>query len=80
VAGCLLGFARSLGEFGATIMVAGNIEGRTQTIPLAIYSWVQRPDGVNQSVWLVVFSILISCVALSVSQWLDKKEAYRDLR
>ncbi len=38
IAGCVLGFARSLGEFGATIMVAGNIEGQTRTIPLAIYT------------------------------------------
>ncbi len=45
LAGCVLAFARSLGEFGATIMVAGNIVGQTQTIPLAIYSDSNRPGA-----------------------------------
>ena len=47
IAGSVLGFARSLGEFGATIMIAGNIEGQTQTIPLAIYSLAGQPGGVD---------------------------------
>ena len=46
--GCVLGFARSLGEFGATIMVAGNIEGQTRTIPLAIYSLTGQPGGMER--------------------------------
>ena len=45
IAGFMLAFARGLGEFGATIMVAGNIEGKTRTIPLAIYTLANTPDG-----------------------------------
>ena len=44
IAGFMLAFARSLGEFGATIMVAGNIEGETRTIPLAIYTLASTPE------------------------------------
>jgi molybdate transport system permease protein len=56
-AGYILGFARGLGEFGATIMIAGNIPGRTQTIPTAIYAAV---DGGNMSLaWMWVCSIIV---------------------
>ncbi len=56
-AGFVLGFARGLGEFGATIMVAGNIPGRTQTVPTAIYVAV---DGGNMTLaWMWVFSIIV---------------------
>lgn len=77
IAGSMLGFARSLGEFGATIMVAGNIEGETQTIPLAIFSLVQRPFGVEESWRLVTLSIIIACVALLVSEYFERKEKGR---
>jgi molybdate transport system permease protein len=73
VAAWVLGFARSLGEFGATIMVAGNIEGKTRTIPLAIYSFANRPDGAEQSWRLVVLSILLACAALGASEWLERR-------
>jgi len=73
IAGCVLGFARSLGEFGATIMVAGNIEGQTRTIPLAIYSLTNRPDGLAQSWRLVGLAIILACGALCVSEWLERK-------
>src|SRR5262245_49089084 len=73
VAGCVLAFARSLGEFGATIMIAGNIEGQTRTIPLAIFSMVNRPDGVEQSWRLVVISILLACTALVFGELIEKK-------
>ena len=65
--------ARSLGEFGATIMVAGNIEGQTRTIPLAIYSLAERPDGVAQVWRLVGLSILLACAALAASEWMERK-------
>lgn len=79
IAGAVLGFARALSEFGATIMVAGNVENETQTIPLAIYSLVQRPHGVQQSWRLVFLSILLACTALAVSELLEpKRDAHDD--
>ncbi len=77
-AGCILAFARSLGEFGATIMVAGNIVGETQTIPLAIFSSANRLDG-KSAVWrLVVLSILVAATALALSEWLERRYASRE--
>jgi molybdate transport system permease protein len=73
IAGFVLAFARSLGEFGATIMVAGNIEGKTQTIPLAIYSLANTPDGMEGTWRLVGLSILLACAALAASEWLDRR-------
>ena len=75
IAGCVLGFARSLGEFGATIMVAGNIEGQTRTIPLAIYSLANQPGGVEQSWRLVMLAVFLACGALAVSEWLDRRRS-----
>ncbi|HEX9442907.1 MAG TPA: molybdate ABC transporter permease subunit [Candidatus Binatia bacterium] len=66
VAGCLLAFARALGEFGATIMVAGNIPGRTQTLSLAIFSFVQLGrDGEAFALVLVTAALAFAAVALS---------------
>lgn len=73
VTGWLLAFARSLGEFGATIMVAGNILGETRTIPLAIYSHVNSAEGVLFAWPLVAISVLLSCLALLAGQWLDQR-------
>lgn len=73
IAGCVLGFARSLGEFGATIMVAGNIDGQTRTIPLAIYTLTNQPDGMEQSWRLVGLAILLACGALAASEWLERR-------
>jgi molybdate transport system permease protein len=73
VAGCVLGFARSLGEFGATIMVAGNIEGQTRTIPLAIYTLANQPGGMDSSWRLVGLAILLACAALAASEWLERR-------
>ncbi len=75
VAGIVLALARSLGEFGATIMVAGNIEGRTRTIPLAIFTQANRPDGFDQAWRLVILSILLACGALAISEWLERRQA-----
>jgi molybdate transport system permease protein len=71
IAGAVLGFARSLGEFGATIMVAGNIEGETQTIPLYVYSASHEPGGLVQR--LVAVSILLGAAALVVAEWLERQ-------
>ncbi len=73
IAAWVLGFARSLGEFGATIMVAGNIEGKTRTIPLAIYTLSNQPNGMEQGWRLVVLSVLLACGALAVSELLERK-------
>ncbi len=75
IAGCVLGFARSLGEFGATIMVAGNIEGQTRTIPLAIYTLANQPDGMDRSWRLVGLAMLLACGALAASEWLERRRS-----
>ena len=79
VAGSVLGFARTLGEFGATIMVAGNIPGQTQTIPTAIYSLVQSPGGVDRSTRLLLVSILLACVTLAASEILERRQERHEL-
>ena len=69
LAGVLLGFVRALGEFGATIIVAGNIPGRTQTLPLAIFTNVQSGDT-SAAVRLVGVSIALAVVTLAAHNWL----------
>ena len=76
-AGCMLAFARSLGEFGATIMVAGSIAGETKTIPLFIYEQLQSPGGIKQCWPVIVLSILIAMVALVVSAQFEKSSEAR---
>ncbi|ABL64511.1 molybdate ABC transporter permease subunit [Chlorobium phaeobacteroides] len=73
MAGSSLMFARSLGEFGATIIVAGNIPGITQTIPLAIYDYASSPSSTTMALSLCVVSVLISVVVLIVHELLGKK-------
>lgn len=68
--GALLAFARSLGEFGATITFVSSIPGETQTLPLAIYTLTQVPGGDAQAWRLCALSIAISLGALVVSEWL----------
>ncbi|MEE2904044.1 MAG: molybdate ABC transporter permease subunit [Myxococcota bacterium] len=68
IGGSLLAFARSLGEFGATITFVGNIPGETRTIPLAIYSNLQRPNGETESIILVVCSVILSIAAVVMSE------------
>ena len=69
LAGLLLGFVRALGEFGATITVAGNIPGRTQTLPLAIYQNVQTRDD-DTALALAGVSIVLAAATLLVHNWL----------
>lgn len=66
--GCALAFARALGEFGATIIIAGNIQGRTRTLPLAIYSSLNEPGAEAQTVGLVCVAIAMAFAALVVSR------------
>jgi molybdate transport system permease protein len=73
LAGVLLAFARSLGEFGATITFAGNIEGVTRTLPSAIYTYTQIPSGDAPALRLILISIVISFAALICSELLARK-------
>ena len=75
--GMLLSFARSLGEFGATITFVSNIPGETQTLPLAIYSLTQVPGGDAQALRLCVLSVAISLSALVVSEVLLRRAQRR---
>ncbi len=68
--GALLGFARCLGEFGATITFVSNIPGETQTLPLAIYTYTQVPGQDAQALKLSILSVLLSLAALAASEWL----------
>jgi molybdate transport system permease protein len=73
IAGCVLAFARSVGEFGATIMIAGNIPGETQTIPLYIYNELEAPGGLARSQTVVVASVVIAAAALVIGEWLERR-------
>lgn len=73
LAGLVLAFARCLGEFGATITIAGNIPGESRTLPVAIWQFTQVPDG-DAQVWrLVTISVLVSVAALVVSEWMSRR-------
>ena len=69
IGGLALAFARSLGEFGATITFAGNIEGQTRTLSLAIYSLMHTPGGDSAAARLIVFSLILSIGALGLSEY-----------
>ena len=77
LAGCVLGFARSLGEFGATVMLVSSRES-TQTIPLLIYSMRDRVGGLQQTWRLVMISIVLSAVALAASEYIERRGTQRD--
>ncbi len=77
LAGIILAFARSLGEFGATITFVSNIPGETRTLPLAIFSLVQTPSGDAGALRLVVFSIILALAALLISEYLAARAKRR---
>jgi molybdate transport system permease protein len=74
IAGAVLAFARSLGEFGATITFAGNIPGATQTLPLAVFSEMNRAGG-DGTLRLALVSIVLAAAALAASEWLERRGA-----
>ncbi|NTV02229.1 MAG: molybdate ABC transporter permease subunit [Chlorobiaceae bacterium] len=78
VAGSSLMFARSLGEFGATIIVAGNIPGVTQTIPLAIYDYASSPTGTAMALSLCAVSVALSVVILLLHEVIGNKLEHRN--
>lgn len=71
--GALLAFARSLGEFGATITFAANIPGETRTLPLALYTLVQTPGGEAGAYRLAGLSVLLALAALGASELLARR-------
>jgi molybdate transport system permease protein len=73
ISGAVIAFARSLGEFGATIVFAGNISGETQTLALAIYSIAERPGGLESAWRLVLLSVIISAAAIYFSNRIEAK-------
>jgi molybdate transport system permease protein len=76
LAGAVLGFARALGEFGATIMIAGSIPGSTRTLAVAIYSFAETGRDRDAAV-LVSVSAIIAFVALATSNWISSRDGLR---
>ena len=74
LAGAILSFARALGEFGATIMLAGNIPGKTQTMSTAIYSAVQANDQETAFVWAGIIIIVSLMVMVLMNYWLKQQQ------
>ncbi|MBF9056147.1 molybdate ABC transporter permease subunit [Rhodobacterales bacterium HKCCA1065] len=72
LAGAILGFAKAVGEFGATITFVSNIPNQTRTIPSAIYTFLQQPDGEQGALILVAVSIFIAILALVLSEILAR--------
>ena len=75
--GVVLAFARSIGEFGATITFVSNIVGETRTLPLALYSLTQQPGGEAGAARLLVISIVLALVAVVASEFLARRVARR---
>lgn len=73
LSGAMMSFAASLGEFGATITFASNIEGETRTLPLAIYTATQTPDGDAIALRLVGLSMALAVAAITLSEWLNRR-------
>ncbi|MCA8945776.1 MAG: ABC transporter permease subunit, partial [Planctomycetes bacterium] len=74
IGGAVLSFARALGEFGATIVLAGNIEGETRTIPVAVYTLMNSTDGEAGVMRLVAVSVAMSLAALLAAGWLARRQ------
>ena len=77
VAGVILSFAKAMGEFGATITFVSNIPGQTQTLPSAIYSFLQVPGGETEAARLVLVAVTIAMAALLLSEWVGRAVARR---
>ena len=77
IAGAVLAFAKAMGEFGATITFVSNIPGQTQTLPTAIYAFLQVPGGEDGAMRLVIVSIVVAIGALAVSELVATRVARR---
>ncbi len=77
LAGAVLAFAKAMGEFGATITFVSNIPGQTQTLPSAIYTFLQVPGGEDAALRLVLISVALAMGALLLSEVLARRVARR---
>lgn len=77
IAGAILAFAKAMGEFGATITFVSNIPGQTQTLPSAVYAFLQVPGGEAAATRLVVISIVVAMSALLLSEFIGRRVAAR---
>ncbi|VDS09091.1 Molybdenum transport system permease protein ModB [Paracoccus haematequi] len=77
LAGAILAFAKAMGEFGATITFVSNIPGQTQTLPSAIYAFLQVPGGEAAAARLVLIAVAVAMAALFLSEWLSRLIARR---
>jgi molybdate transport system permease protein len=77
LAGAILAFAKAMGEFGATITFVSNIPGETQTLPSAIYAFLQVPGGESAALRLVLISVAVAMGALLASEWIATRIAKR---
>ena len=77
ISGGILGFARSLGEFGATVTFVANIPGETQTLPLALYAYTQTPGAEMMAARLCAVSIAIAVAALVMSEFIARRASGR---
>lgn len=77
ITGTMLSFARSLGEFGATISFVSNIPSETQTIPLAMYNFIETPGSELEAARLCAISIVIALASLLISEWMARRTAKR---
>ncbi len=77
IVGTVLAFARSLGEFGATITFVSNIPGETRTLPSAMYTLIQTPGGEGAAARLCVIAIVLALASLLVSEWLARRSRQR---
>ncbi|WP_366658029.1 molybdate ABC transporter permease subunit [Fodinicurvata sp. EGI_FJ10296] len=75
IAGSILAFAKAMGEFGATITFVSNIPGHTQTIPSAIYAFLQVPGGQEAASRLVIVAVIIAMMALLLSEFVARRVA-----
>lgn len=77
IAGAILAFAKAMGEFGATITFVSNIPGETQTLPSAIYAFLQVPGGDGSALRLVLVSVALAMAALIISEWMARRVAIK---
>lgn len=77
IVGSILAFAKAMGEFGATITFVANISGQTQTLPSAIYAFLQVPGGDGAAFRLVAISIAVAMLALILAEWASRAVARR---
>ncbi|WP_299153084.1 molybdate ABC transporter permease subunit [uncultured Tateyamaria sp.] len=77
LAGGVMGFAKAIGEFGATITFVANIPGETQTLPSAIYALLQVPGGEDAAITLVLWACILALGAVVLSEWLARRVAKR---